>query len=164
MPKADLPIYRGVSLWFSIIVAVWSFGGAGSFSYAIVFLIFGFPFIAFYLQHETAMNKAKRTSCITLGVFLFLAVYNTIITLLYSFQIMKDWINHEECTVVSEDSYVVEDISLPGKHSDGCNYIIINNYQLGFLAKWTQDRNICFNLLVAVELIVLKTFCRLWEL
>ena len=33
----------------SIFVAVWSFGGAGSFPYAVVFLIFGFPFIAFYL-------------------------------------------------------------------------------------------------------------------
>ena len=177
MPKADLPIYRGVPLWFSIIVAVLSFGGAASLPAAIIFLIFGFPFIAFYLQHEMVnrkslplvkkqplkndlqtlnvlyevtvaelemialssydmeigflktnsgrvyfqvfhpaafhiMDKAKRTSRIMLGVFLFLAVYNTIFTFLYCFKIMKDWINHEECTVVSEDSYAVEDMNL----------------------------------------------------
>ena len=40
------------------------------------------------------------------GVFLFLAVYNTIFTFLYFvfsivIKIMKDWINHEERTVVS---------------------------------------------------------------
>ena len=58
------------------------------------------------------MDKAKRASRIMLGVFLFLAVYNTIFTFLYSFKIMKDWINHEECTVVSEDSYAVEDMNL----------------------------------------------------
>ena len=52
------------------------------------------------------INKAKRTSRIMLGVFLFLAVYNTIFTFLYFvfsilIKIMKDWINHEERTVVS---------------------------------------------------------------
>ena len=36
------------------------------------------------------MNKAKRTSCIMHGVFLFLAVYNTIFIFLYSFKITKD--------------------------------------------------------------------------
>lgn len=58
MPKADLPIYRGVPLWFSIIVAVLSFGGAASLPAAIIFLIFGFPFIAFYLQHEMVNRKS----------------------------------------------------------------------------------------------------------
>ncbi|CAH3121609.1 unnamed protein product [Pocillopora meandrina] len=155
MPQADLPIYRGVPSCFSIIVAVLSFGGASSFPYAVIFLIFGFPFIALYLQSEMVnrkslplvrkqplknglltlnvlyevtvaklemialssyemkigllktnsgrdyfqvfhpaafriMDEAKRTSRIILGVFLFLAVYNTIITFLYSFKIMKD--------------------------------------------------------------------------
>ena len=155
MPQADLPIYRGVPSCFSIIVAVLSFGGAGSFPYAVIFLIFGFPFIVLYLQSEMVnrkslslvrkqplknglltlnvlyevtvaklemialssydmkidllktnsgrdffqvfhpaafriMDKAKRNSRIILGVFLFLAVYNTIITFLYSFKIVKD--------------------------------------------------------------------------
>ena len=58
MPKADLPIYHGVPLCFSIIVAVWSFGGACSFPYAAFFLIFGFPFIAFYLQNEMVGRKS----------------------------------------------------------------------------------------------------------
>ena len=172
MPQANLPVYRGVPLCFLIIVTVFSYGGAGSFPYAVFFMIFGFQFIVFYLQNEMVnrkslplvtkqslkndlqtlnvldevtiakiemialssydmkfgflktnsgrvyfqvfhpaafhiMDKAKRTSRIMLGVFLFLGVYNTIFTFLYSFKIMKDWINHEECTVVSEDSYVV---------------------------------------------------------
>ena len=37
MPQADLPIYRGVPLCFSIIVAVLSFGDTGSFPYTVVF-------------------------------------------------------------------------------------------------------------------------------
>ena len=40
----------------SIFVAVWSFGGAGSFPYAVIFLIFGFPF--FYLQNELLNRKS----------------------------------------------------------------------------------------------------------
>ena len=40
----------------SIFVAVWSFGGAGSFPYAVVFLIFGFLF--FYLQNELLNRKS----------------------------------------------------------------------------------------------------------
>ena len=40
----------------SIFVAVWSFGGAGSFPYAVVFLIFGFPF--FHLQNELLNRKS----------------------------------------------------------------------------------------------------------
>ena len=153
MPQANLPVYRGVPLCFLIIVTVFSYGGAGSFPYAVFFMIFGFQFLAFYLQNEMVnrkslplvmkqplkndlqtlnvldeatiemialssydmkfgfiktnsgrvyfylvfhpaafhiMNKAKRTSRIMLGVFLFLAVYNTIFTFLYSFKIMKD--------------------------------------------------------------------------
>ena len=34
------------------------FGGTGSFPYAVVFLIFGFPFIAFYLQNELLNRKS----------------------------------------------------------------------------------------------------------
>ena len=71
--------------------------------------------VYFQVFHPAAfhiMDKAKRTSRIMHGVFLFLAVYNTIFAFLYSFKIMKDWINHEECTVVCEDSYAVEDINL----------------------------------------------------
>ena len=156
MPQAYLPIYRGVPLWFSIVVAVFSFGGAASFPAAVAFLLFGFPFIALYLQNEMVnrkslplvkkqpvkndlqtlnslyevtvaelemialssydieigflktnlgrvnsvqvfhpaafqiTDKAKRCSRIMLGVFLFLAVYNTIFTFLYSFKILKD--------------------------------------------------------------------------
>ena len=170
MPQADLPIYRGVPLCFSIIVAVLSFGDTGSFPYTVVFhLLLSacntnwstenlfhlsrnnrlrlmckrstfctrwlsqnskwslFPVtiwklvktnsgrVYFQVFHPAAfhiMDKAKRTSRIMHGVFLFLAVYNTIFTSLYSFKIMKDWINHEECTVVCEDSYAVEDINL----------------------------------------------------
>ena len=167
MPQADLPIYRGVPLCFSIIVAVLSFGGTGSFPYTVVFHLLlsacntnwstenlfhlsrnnrlrlickrstfcarwllialssydmkiGFlktnsGRVYFQVFHPAAfhiMDKAKRTSRIMLGVFLFLGVYNTIFTFLYSFKIMKDWINHEECTVVSEDSYAVEDMNL----------------------------------------------------
>ena len=40
----------------SIFVVVWSFGGAGSFPYAVVFLIFGFPF--FHLQNELLNRKS----------------------------------------------------------------------------------------------------------
>ena len=40
----------------SIFVVVWSFGGAGSFPYAVVFLIFGFLF--FYLQNELLNRKS----------------------------------------------------------------------------------------------------------
>lgn len=155
MPQAYLPIYRGVPLWFSIVVAVFSFGGAASFPAAVAFMLFGFPFIALYLQNEMVnrkslplvkkqpvkndlqtlnslyevtvaelemialssydieigflktnlgrvsfqvfhpaafqiMDKAKSFSRILLGVFLFLAVYNTIFTFLYSFKILKD--------------------------------------------------------------------------
>ena len=60
--------------------------------------------VYFQVFHPAAfliMNKAKRTSRIT------------IFTFLYSFKIMKDWIKHEECTVVSEGSYAVEDMNLP---------------------------------------------------
>ena len=49
--------------------------------------------VYFQVFHPAAfhiMDKAKRTSRIMLGVFLFLAVYNTIFTFLYSFKIMKD--------------------------------------------------------------------------
>ena len=150
MPQADLPIYRGVPLCLSIIVAVLSFGGTGSFPYTIVFhlllsacntnwstenvvpLVKKQPFkidlqtlnvlyemtvaelemialssydmkigflktnsgrVYFQVFHPAAfhiMDKAKRTSRIMLGVFLFLGVYNTIFTFLYSFKIMKD--------------------------------------------------------------------------
>ena len=128
---------------FSVIVAVLSFGGAATLTGAIIFLIFGFPFIAIYWQNEQVnrkslplvkkqpvkndlqtlnalyevtfeelqtialssydvttagkfrvqvfhsaafqiMDKAKRTSCIMLSVFLFLAVHNTLFIFLYS--------------------------------------------------------------------------------
>ena len=52
----DVPVSFLVTA--SIFVAVWSFGGAGSFPYAVVFLIFGFPFIAFYLQNELLNRKS----------------------------------------------------------------------------------------------------------
>ena len=143
MPGAYLQTYRGVPLWFSVIVAVLSFGGAATLTGAIIFLIFGFPFIAIYWQNEQVnrkslplvkkqpvkndlptlnalcevtfeelqtialsnydvttagkfrvqvfhpaafqiMDKAKRTSRIMLGVFLFLAVLNTLFIFLYS--------------------------------------------------------------------------------
>lgn len=172
MPQAYLPIYRDVPLWFSILVAVISFGGAASLPGAVIFLISGFPFITFYLQNEMVnrkslplvkkqpvkndlqtlnnlyevtvaefemialssydteigflktnsgrvkfqvfhpaafqiMDKAKRYSRIMLGVFLFLAVYNTTFTFLYSFKILKDWIIYDEWTILSEDGYAV---------------------------------------------------------
>ena len=40
------------------IVAVWSFGGACSCPYTVFFLIFGFPFIAFYSQNEMFNRKS----------------------------------------------------------------------------------------------------------
>ena len=52
----DVPVSFLVTA--SIFVAVWSFGGTGSFPYAVVFLIFGFPFIAFYLQNELLNRKS----------------------------------------------------------------------------------------------------------
>lgn len=58
MPQAYLPIYRGVPLWFSVIVAVLSFGGAASLTGAIIFLIFGCPFIYFYCQNERVNRKS----------------------------------------------------------------------------------------------------------
>ena len=158
MPGAYLQTYRGVPLWFSVIVAVLSFGGAATLTGAIIFLIFGFPFITIYWQNEQVnrkslplvkkqsvkndlqtldalyevtfkelqtialssydlkigftkttagkfsfqvfhpvafqiMDKAKRISRIMLGVFLFLALYNTFFIFLYSL-ILKEWINH----------------------------------------------------------------------
>ena len=149
MPGAYLQTYRGVPLWFSVIVAVLSFGGAATLTGAIIFLIFGFPFIAIYWQNEQVnrkslplvkkqpvkndlqtlnalyevtfeelqtialssydlkigfttttagkfsfqvfhpeafqiMDKAKRIPHIMLGVFLFLALYNTFFIFLYS--------------------------------------------------------------------------------
>ena len=43
------------------------------------------------------MDKAKRTSRIMLGVFLFLAVHNALFIFLYSL-ILKEWITHVLCT------------------------------------------------------------------
>ena len=149
MPRAYLQTYRGFPVWFSVIVAVLSFGGAATLTGAIIFLIFGFPFIAIYWQNEQVnrkslplvkkqpvkndlqtlnalyevtfeelqtivlssydvkigfitttsgkfsfqvfhsaafqiMDKEKRTSRIMLGIFLFLALYNTLFIFLYS--------------------------------------------------------------------------------
>ena len=58
MPRTYLPTYRGVPVWFSVIVAVLSFGGAATLTGAIIFLIFGFPFIAIYWQNEQVNRKS----------------------------------------------------------------------------------------------------------
>ena len=58
MPGAYLQTYRGVPLWFSVIVAVLSFGGAATLTGAIIFLIFGFPFIAIYWKNEQVNRKS----------------------------------------------------------------------------------------------------------
>ena len=58
MPRTYLPSYRGVPVWFSVIVAVLSFGGAATLTGAIIFLIFGFPFIAIYWQNEQVNGKS----------------------------------------------------------------------------------------------------------
>ena len=58
MPGAYLQTYRGVPLWFSVIVAVLSFGGAATLTGAIIFLIFGFPFITIYWQNEQVNRKS----------------------------------------------------------------------------------------------------------
>ena len=58
MPGAYLQTYRGFPVWFSVIVAVLSFGGAATLTGAIIFLIFGFPFITIYWQNEQVNRKS----------------------------------------------------------------------------------------------------------
>ena len=58
MPRTYPPSYRSVPVRFSVIVAVLSFGGAATLTWAIIFLIFGFPFITIYWQNEQVNRKS----------------------------------------------------------------------------------------------------------
>lgn len=58
IPGASLPVYRGVPLWFAVLVLVLSFGGTASLVGAIVFLVADSPMIAIYCQNEWVNRKS----------------------------------------------------------------------------------------------------------
>ena len=58
IPGESLPVYRGVPLWFSVLVLVLSFSGAGSLTGAIVCLVAVSPMIAIYCQNECVNRKS----------------------------------------------------------------------------------------------------------
>lgn len=58
IPEASLPVYRGVPLWFALIVLVLSFSGAASLVGAIVCLVADSPMIAIYCQNEWVNRKS----------------------------------------------------------------------------------------------------------
>lgn len=149
IPGASLPAYRGVPLWFAVVVLAFSFAGAASLTGAIVSLVADCPMLVIYFQNEwvnrktlpivkkqpvkndlqtlnalyevthselemialstydkeigfirasygkvkfqvfhpaalALMDKAKNTSRWLLGLFLFVALYNTLFIVLYS--------------------------------------------------------------------------------
>ena len=57
IPEASLPAYRGVPLWFAILILAFSFGGAGSLTGAIVFLVADCPMLVIYFQNEWVNRK-----------------------------------------------------------------------------------------------------------
>jgi len=57
IPGASLPEYRGVPLWFAILVLAFSFGGAASLTGAIVLLVADCPMLVIYFQNEWVNRK-----------------------------------------------------------------------------------------------------------
>lgn len=58
IPGVALPVYRGVPLWFAVLVLALSFGGAGSLTGAIVCLVADCPMLGIYLQNEWVNHKS----------------------------------------------------------------------------------------------------------
>lgn len=57
IPGASLPAYRGVPLWFAVVVLALSFGGAASLTGAIVSLVADCPMLVIYFQNEFVNRK-----------------------------------------------------------------------------------------------------------